>query len=81
MIERTKNFDSVESLIEEYAEEAAFSRIRKSEKRNMPVASHTKAKSGRRRFGKRHSFSENGAHKRYRRRSLHKKVGSPNDVT
>ena len=72
MIERTKNFDDVSFFEEEFAEAAEMAPIRKSDKKSMPVGSHTNAKAGRRRYGKRHSFAENGAHKRFRRRSLRK---------
>lgn len=74
MIERSKALDEVDLYEETFAEDSGFSRIKKGKgsdnNRSMPVGSHTKAKSGRRRFGKQHSYAANGPHRRYRRKSL-----------
>lgn len=72
MIERSKALDELDFYEETFAEDSGFSRIRKgrNNNRSMPVGSHTKAKAGRRRFGKQHSYAVNGPHRRYRRKSL-----------
>lgn len=74
MIERSKALDEVDFYEETFAEDSGFSRIRRGKSggnnRSMPVGAHTKAKAGRRRFGKQHSYSANGPHRRYRRKAL-----------
>lgn len=69
MIDRPREMDTVELLIAEFGQHGTAP-IPKSQRRSMPVGSHTTAKAGRRRCGKRSSIAKNGAHRRFRRRSL-----------
>lgn len=72
MIERSEVLDEIDFYDEVYAEDSGFSKKGQENRRSMPVGSQSRAKAGRRRFGKRHSYAANGSHRRFRRKSLQK---------